>query len=122
VRLVNDLFFASGSADIDEKLHGVIAKVARSLDPEPNEILVHGHTDNVPLRSKLRFKSNTDLSEKRASSVAEIMKANLGDPARLKITGFGPDRPVASNKAPEGRAQNRRVEILLPGSGAACVE
>jgi type VI secretion system protein ImpK len=114
VRLVNDVLFESGSADIKDSVRGVLEKVALTLDKEPKNIFVVGHTDAVPLKSQVRFKSNHDLSVQRAQSVAEVLKPQLADPARLVVEGRGPDDPVADNKTAEGRAQNRRVDILLP--------
>ncbi len=92
----------------------VLEKVAQTLDKEPKEILIVGHSDSVPLKSKVRFKSNHDLSVQRAQSVADVFKPNLKDVERLVVEGRGPDDPIASNKTAEGRAQNRRVDILLP--------
>ncbi len=89
-------------------------KVAQTLDKEPKEIMVVGHSDSVPLRSQVRFKSNHDLSIQRAQSVADVMAPHLADPSRLVVEGRGPDEPIADNKTAEGRAQNRRVDILLP--------
>lgn len=113
-RLVTDVLFQSGSADIREDVRGVLEKVAQTLDKEPKEILVVGHSDSVPLKSQVRFKSNHDLSVQRAQSVAEVMKPHLADQSRLVVEGRGPDDPIASNKSAEGRAQNRRVDVLLP--------
>jgi type VI secretion system protein ImpK len=114
VRLVNDVLFQSGSADIKDDVRGVLEKVARTLDKEPKNILVVGHTDSVPLRSQVRFKSNHDLSVQRAQSVAAVLRPVLSDSDRLVVEGRGPDDPVANDATAEGRAQNRRVDILLP--------
>jgi hypothetical protein len=62
----------------------------------------------------VRFKSNHDLSVQRAQSVADVLAPHLSDPDRLVVEGRGPDDPIASNQTAEGRAQNRRVDILLP--------
>jgi type VI secretion system protein ImpK len=113
-RLVTDVLFESGSADIKDGLRPVLEKVAQTLDKEPKEIFVVGHSDSVPLRSQVRFKSNHDLSVQRAQSVANVMQPHLADPDRLVVEGRGPDDPVAGNETAEGRAQNRRVDILLP--------
>ena len=92
----------------------LLEKVAQTLDKEPKEIMVVGHSDSVPLRSQVRFKSNHDLSVQRAQSVAGVLAPQLADPDRLVVEGRGPDDPIADNKTAEGRAQNRRVDILLP--------
>jgi type VI secretion system protein ImpK len=113
-RLVTDVLFQSGSADLKEDVRPILAKVAETLDKEPKEIMVVGHSDSVPLRSQVRFKSNHDLSVQRAQQVADVLAPQLADPGRLVVEGRGPDDPIADNKSAEGRAQNRRVDILLP--------
>jgi type VI secretion system protein ImpK len=113
-RLVTDVLFESGSADVRDGVRPVLEKVAQTLDKEPKEIFVVGHSDSVPLRSQVRFKSNHDLSVQRAQSVADVLAPHLSDPDRLVVEGRGPDDPIASNQTAEGRAQNRRVDILLP--------
>jgi type VI secretion system protein ImpK len=116
IRLLNDVLFESGSADVKPPVHDLLSTVAQVLDREPKEIRVVGHTDSVPLRSTVRFKSNNDLASHRARAVAEIMAPHLQDRDRLVIEGRGPDEPIASNATPEGRAMNRRVEVLLTRS------
>ena len=113
-RLVTDVLFQSGSADLKDDIRPILEKVAQTLDKEPKEIMVVGHSDSVPLRSQVRFKSNHDLSVQRAQSVADVMAPQLAEPGRLVVEGRGPDDPIADNKTAEGRAQNRRVDILLP--------
>jgi type VI secretion system protein ImpK len=68
----------------------------------------------VKLRPSNKFKSNFELSVARAKSVAEILSSGLNDTARLKVDGKGEDEPVAANDTKEGRATNRRVEIIIP--------
>jgi type VI secretion system protein ImpK len=113
-RLITDVLFQSGSADIREDVRPVLEKVAQTLDKEPKQIFVVGHSDSVPLKSQVRFKSNHDLSVQRAQSVANVLAPQLAEPARLVVEGRGPDEPIADNKSGAGRAQNRRVDILLP--------
>ncbi len=82
----------------------------------PAEVRVEGHTDDVPIHTA-RFPSNWDLSAARAVAVARYFQS-AGLPAdRLAATGYGENRPVATNDTPEGRTANRRVEILLKWSG-----
>jgi type VI secretion system protein ImpK len=114
VRLLNDVVFDVGDADVRPAFKDVLGRVAATLDKEPKNIRIVGHTDNSPIRSKLKFKDNQDLSIHRAAAVAAIMKPRLKDPGRLETDGRGSDEPVASNKSPAGRAKNRRVDILLP--------
>jgi type VI secretion system protein ImpK len=114
VRLLNDVVFDVGSATVRKNFKEVLARVAATLDKEPNQIHIVGHTDNTPIKSSIRFKDNQDLSVQRAVAVATIMRPVLKDPNRLVTDGRGPDEPIASNKTAEGRTRNRRVDILIP--------
>jgi type VI secretion system protein ImpK len=117
VKLLSDALFEVGSADVQKEFIPIVEKAATILDKEPKNISVVGHTDNVKLKSRHRFKNNQDLSEQRAKAVAAIMAPKLADPARIEISGLGDTSPVKDNKTKEGRAANRRVEIFLPRSG-----
>jgi type VI secretion system protein ImpK len=117
VKLLTDALFAPGSADVNPDFVPALDKVASVLDTEPKTISVVGHTDNVKLKSRLKFKNNQDLSEKRAIAVAKIMAPKLTDPARIETSGLGETTPIKDNKTKEGRAANRRVEIFLPRTG-----
>jgi type VI secretion system protein ImpK len=92
----------------------VAQRIAEALNPEPGPIHVIGHTDNVKPRASGPFKSNFDLSVARAKSVEAVLAASLSDASRLVVEGKGEDEPIADNKTPEGRAANRRVEIMIP--------
>ncbi len=74
-----------------------------------------GHTDNTPIKN-VRFPSNFELSLERAKAVAAVLKQGLSDPGRVEIDGKGADAPIADNSTPEGRANNRRVEIFIARS------
>ncbi len=112
ITIQGDNLFASGSAAVNRKLTPVLHRIAEALNQLPGQILVTGHSDNVPIRSS-RFPSNWHLSKARAESVANIIKQNLTMPDRIVIEGRSDLDPVASNKTAEGRAKNRRVEITL---------
>ncbi len=114
VRVDNLILFASGKADVKEEFAPLAARIAEALDPEPGPIHVIGHTDNVKPRASGAFKSNFDLSVARARSVEEMIRTSISDPSRLVVEGKGEDEPIADNKTPEGRAANRRVEIMIP--------
>ena len=88
------------------------AKIAAILDKEPGGIRVIGNTDNTPIKT-VRFPSNWDLSMERAKAVAALLKLGLSDPTRIHVDGKGSDVPIASNASPEGRAKNRRVEVMI---------
>ncbi len=93
----------------------IAGRVAGTLDKEEGFIKVVGHTDNTPIsRSNVRFPDNYHLSIERAKSVAALFKPFLAKPDRLQTDGKGETAPIADNKTPEGRAKNRRVEILIP--------
>ena len=109
----NTVLFASGSADVKPEFAARAAEIAAALDPEPGPIQVVGHTDNIPVSGRGRFKSNFELSVARAESVAGKLRALLGSPDRVQVEGKGDLEPVADNGTPEGRAKNRRVEIMI---------
>jgi type VI secretion system protein ImpK len=107
--------FASGSGDVVAAQAPLIEAVGRALNQVPGQVLVTGHTDNVPIRT-LRFPSNWHLSQRRAEAVTEIL-ARVVDPARLSAEARADTEPLAPNDTPANRALNRRVEImLLPGA------
>ena len=112
VRLPSAGLFASGRADLDGSFHPLVACLGRALDGESGRVLVVGHTDSVPIRSS-RFPSNYELSKARAESVRAVLAEAISDPARIVVEGRADTEPVASNTDENGRARNRRVEILL---------
>ena len=83
------------------------------LEKEPGAISVIGHTDNIKLQSTSQFSSNWQLSVERAKAVAKVLRPGLSDPSRVEVDGKADYEPVASNDTVQGRAQNRRVEIML---------
>ncbi len=109
VNMPQDLLFATDSANLSGNLVGDLRAVANSLMKYPNSnIEVIGHTDNVGGAAY-----NQDLSQRRAVAVAEVLR-NSGVPSgRIATYGRGEDAPVASNQTDYGRAQNRRVEIII---------
>lgn len=113
IRLMGESTFDSGKDEIREKLKPLLANVARVLEKEASDIIIAGHTDNVPIRGGL-YQSNLRLSTARAAAVAEYILANSGiDPKRVSTIGFGEYRPIESNLTERGREKNRRVEIIL---------
>ena len=107
------LLFDSESAQIKPDALPILDKIGVILQKySDEEIEIEGHTDNVPISG--RFKNNNELSSARALSVFEyLMDHTTLDPSRVKHTGRGEYIPVADNGTPEGRAQNRRVEIKI---------
>lgn len=109
--------FPSGSANVTYEFEELLLRMAEVFETLPGELTIEGHTDNLPIRSD-RFQSNWDLSAVRAASVANVLLANPGIAAdRLAVKGLAATEPRATNDTPEGRARNRRVEIILDLSG-----
>ncbi|RWO03560.1 MAG: type VI secretion system protein TssL [Mesorhizobium sp.] len=114
VEINNVLLFPSGRAEIKPEFGPIAADIAAALEPEPGPIMIVGHTDNVKPRKSSPFKSNFDLSIARAKAVAAVMAPRFSKPSRITVDGKGEDEPIADNATPEGRAQNRRVDLMIP--------
>jgi type VI secretion system protein ImpK len=113
VKIGNQVLFDSGQAELKPEFGPVAASIAQALAPEKGTITIVGHTDNVkPSRSSI-FKSNYDLSVARAQAVEKALEPRLGDAKRLSVEGKGEDEPIADNSTPEGRALNRRVDVMV---------
>ena len=120
--LVNDeLLFPSGGWEMTDEAKRTIAKIAAILAPhQTTKIVVNGYTDSTPIGPGLQSQgitSNLILSQKRAEDVMQYMISQGVKPNLVSAHGFGDSNPVASNTTPEGRAQNRRVELTLSGAG-----
>ncbi|AWB08890.1 type VI secretion system protein TssL (plasmid) [Azospirillum humicireducens] len=115
VRMRGNNLFASGSASLNDKVRASVLRVGRAVAEEPGAVLITGHTDNVPMTGggRLRFPSNWHLSKARAESVMAEFAPLFADKSRLKAEGKAETEPVASNDTPEGRAANRRIDIIL---------
>jgi chemotaxis protein MotB len=113
-------FFDSGSAVLKEGASEVVETIASFVRENTNRCRVEGHTDNVPIRTA-SFSSNWDLSTARATSLVKRLVERYGvDPRSISAAGYGKYQPVADNATAEGRAQNRRVDVVIlsPTSGA----
>ncbi|MFZ5963137.1 OmpA family protein [Thalassococcus sp. BH17M4-6] len=109
VTLPQDILFATDSATVRSDLQADLRTVAQNLNQYPNTtVQVIGHTDNTGDAGY-----NQSLSQRRAQSVAGILIANGVSSGRIQSIGRGEDAPIASNLTPEGRQQNRRVEIVI---------
>ncbi len=106
------VLFVSGRADIAPEYGAIIDRIAPLVEQVAGKVTVIGHTDAVPYRGA-RFASNYELSLSRAAAVAERLKAGASDPARFEIKGQGPNVPIADNATRDGRARNRRVDIVI---------
>ncbi len=107
--------FVSRNADMSPNFIPVLHKISEILKHSKKNIVVAGHTDNIPIATA-RFRSNWDLSAARAASVVhELLRRNNIDPRRVVVGGYADSRPIADNNTPENRAKNRRVEIIIGG-------
>jgi type VI secretion system protein ImpK len=112
IRINNAGLFASGSAVVEQDDVPLLQKIGTALQRETGTVVVTGYTDNQPIDT-LQFPSNFDLSNARAQAAAAILDQTIGDESRLTAKGLGDADPVGDNSTPEGRAQNRRIEIVL---------
>jgi outer membrane protein OmpA-like peptidoglycan-associated protein len=109
ITLPGGVFFTSGKADLAAGAQEKLNAIALALkDQEDRKIIVEGHTD-----SQGSVDSNKDLSERRAKTVRDYLVSQGVAADKISATGYGESRPVADNKTPEGRANNRRVEIVI---------
>ena len=117
VQLVEKILFDSGRAEIKPEGKEVLTKVGNVLlAVKDKQIRIEGYTDAVPIGGALRqqFPTNWELSTQRAATVLRFLQEMVGvDGKYLSAVGYGAFRPVASNDTPEGRAENRRIEISL---------
>ena len=117
VTFVDKLLFDSGSTKINVEGQETLLKLAETLRKrQGQDIIVQGHTDDVPIRRDVRdrFPTNWELSTARATSVVRFLQDKAGiDPGRCIACGYSYYRPVATNNAEKGRRQNRRIEIIL---------
>ena len=115
ITMRNKLLFPSGSDKVQAQGLKALGQLAKVLKKNPDlEIMIEGHTDNVPIKKSKCWKDNWDLSAARSISVARILinKYNI-NPERIEITGKAEFDPLAPNLTEKGRAMNRRTEIII---------
>lgn len=113
VRIREQGSFPSGSAELAASFVPVMQRIRDALIEIPGTVSVEGHTDDVPTRGG-RYESNWGLSSSRALSVThELLRDDLLDDSRMMVVGFADTKPFTSNETPDGRASNRRVEIVI---------
>lgn len=112
VRLAGTNMFGSGSAVLQDSFETPLLRVADALNDTEGPVIIVGHSDNVPIRSA-RFPNNLALSLSRAESVRDFLSSRIDIADRLKAEGRADKEPVMSNDTAEGRAANRRIEIVL---------
>jgi chemotaxis protein MotB len=106
------VLFEPGQADLRAEGREVVDKLAAAIGRLPNKLAVEGHTDNVPISG--RYASNWELSTARATTVLrELLERHGISPSRLSAAGYADERPLAANDTAEGRAANRRVELVV---------
>lgn len=113
INIAAPVLFASGKARLGRTASEVLQPVAQVLNKLPNDIIVEGHTDSVPVKSG-DYPTNWELSAARADAVVDLLAAKYAVPQeRMIAAAYGEHRPAAGNDTAEGRARNRRIEIIL---------
>ena len=105
------LLFSAGTAELSEKGADILRKVTAVLSQLAYHVKVKGHTDNSPINTE-KYPSNWELSASRAAAVVKLLVAGGMEPTLISAEGYAQYRPVATNDTEQGRAQNRRVEIV----------
>ncbi|MCL6218773.1 OmpA/MotB family protein [Zunongwangia pacifica] len=115
VSMENKLLFNSGSWAVNADGRQAVNQLGNVLAQNPDiSVLIEGHTDNVPYGGNGPLKDNWDLSTKRATAIVQILRENSNiDPQNLTAAGRGEYAPVATNDTAEGKAKNRRIEVIL---------
>ena len=114
ISLADNMLYKSGSYEISDRAGETLSKIAKIiLDYKDYDVLIEGNTDDVPI-NRPNIRNNWDLSALRASSVVQALQNSYGvDPKRLTVGGRGEYNPVAENTSEEGKARNRRTQIII---------
>jgi chemotaxis protein MotB len=113
VSLRQATFFPSGADNIDESTYATIQRIAETIGNLPNLVRLEGHTDAIPIHTA-RFRSNWELSASRAIAMMDLLSERFKVPrGRMAIAGYADTAPLASNDTEEGRARNRRVDVVI---------
>lgn len=113
ISLQEAAFFAPGEAVMAAGTYETLAKVADAVRPLSNRIRLEGHTDATPVRS-LRYRNNWELASARSLAMLDFFSGRGGiQTGRLAVAGYGDTMPVDANDTPEGRARNRRVDVVI---------
>ena len=115
ISMENKLLFNSGSWSVGSEGRTAVQQLGSVLAENPDiAILIEGHTDNVPYKGNAQLSGNWDLSTKRATAIVNILRENASiNPENLTAAGRGEYAPIASNDTAEGKAKNRRIEVIL---------
>jgi chemotaxis protein MotB len=115
ITLEEKAFFPSGDDTIYSQAYPSVERVAKVIGGLPNSVRLEGHTDSVPIHTD-RFKNNWELSTARSIAVLQLFETRFGlDSSRFAVAGYAQNIPTAPNDTEEGRARNRRVEIVILG-------
>ena len=112
IELKDSILFSSGSADTSNQAQMIFDEIAGILKNYSNPVQVEGFTDNIPINS-VKYPTNWELSTARASAIVKYLASKGVAPERLSAVGYGEYQPVAENDTEQGRAQNRRVTIMV---------
>ncbi|MGH7119645.1 MAG: type VI secretion system protein TssL, long form [Acetobacteraceae bacterium] len=112
IRIENQGMFGSGSATVNSRFVPLLERIGTELKVNPGRVEVRGYTDSEPIHT-VEFPSNYQLSQARAAAAAAILGRTIGDPKRITVQGLADADPIAPNTTATGRAQNRRIEIVL---------
>jgi chemotaxis protein MotB len=113
ISLRQAVFFPSGEDVIDPSTYPIVEKIAALLNSQPNRVRMEGHTDSVPIHTA-RFPSNWELSSARAIAMLRLLTDRYGvNHLRLAVAGYADTSPVDTNDTDDGRARNRRVDIVI---------
>jgi type VI secretion system protein ImpK len=105
--------FATGKAETKQEFNDLAGRITATINAEPGPVFILGYTDNVPMSGRGRFKNNHDLSVARAEAVQKVLASGIDDPTRFVVEGKAEADPIGDNATDEGRALNRRVEIMI---------
>jgi type VI secretion system protein ImpK len=107
--------FQSGRAQIEPQFLPLLRRIGAALRDQPGAVQVVGYTDNQPIHT-IAFPSNFQLSAARAQAAAAVIGSQI-DPSRISVEGRADADPIASNDTPQGREENRRIEVVLHRTG-----
>jgi len=113
ISLNQSAFFCSGSAEFEPAMYPTLAKIASAIQQINNPVRLEGHTDSRPIHND-RFQNNWELSSARAITVLELLTVRFGmAQSRMAVAGYADTAPVSPNDTEQGRARNRRVDIVV---------
>jgi chemotaxis protein MotB len=116
IRLASEGSFKSGAAELRPGFELLLNEVGAAIQDVDGLITIEGHTDNLPIGFSMRFRSNWDLSAARSGAVADYLIRQYSFGSGLMVSGLADTRPLASNNTSEGRARNRRIEVVIDGA------